>query len=66
MDTSLLWIQQKVRNGDLEVDKIPGGDNPADLLTKHLDRATMCKHMSALGLEYEEGRAAPAPKLAPP
>ena len=64
LDTSLLWIQQKVRNKDLELDKIPGGENPADLLTKHLDRATMLKHTRALGLVYEEGRADLAPKLA--
>ena len=64
LDTSLLWIQQKIRDGDLTVDKILGADNPADCLTKHVDRATMLKHLQAMGLHYEDGRADAAPKLA--
>ena len=65
LDTSLLWIQQKLKDGDLTVAKVLGTDNPADCLTKHLDRATLAKHLLALGLEYQEGRAELAPKLAP-
>ena len=64
LDTSLLWIQQKIKDGDLTVDKVLGADNPADCLTKHVDRATMLKHLRAMGLEYEDGRAEAAPKLA--
>ncbi len=64
LDTSLLWIQQKIKDGDLLVDKVLGADNPADCLTKHVDRATMLKHLRAMGLEYETGRADTAPTLA--
>ena len=64
LDTSLLWIQQKVRNGDVVVEKILGTDNPADVLTKYVDAATMQKHLKTLGLFYESGRAELAPKLA--
>ena len=64
LDTSLLWIQQKIKDGDLIVDKILGTDNPADCLTKHVDRATLNRHLLTLGLEYESGRAESAPKLA--
>ena len=63
LDTSLLWIQQKVRNGDLAVEKIPGVDNPADVLTKNVDSATMNKHLQSIGLFYESGRGELAPKL---
>ena len=31
-----LWIQQRIRHGELEVRKIAGEFNPADLYTKHL------------------------------
>ena len=65
LDTSLLWIQQKIKQKDLSVDKVLGADNPADCLTKHVDRATMLKHLAAMGLEYEDGRADSAPQLAP-
>ena len=65
LDTSLLWIQQKIKEKDLVVDKVLGTDNPADCLTKHVDRATMLKHLAAMGLEYESGRADSAPQLAP-
>ena len=64
LDTSLLWIQQKLKEKDLEVDKVLGTDNPADCLTKHLDRKTLDKHLAAMGLEYEAGRADSAPRLA--
>ena len=33
-----LWLQKEVREGKLEVSKIPGTQNPADLLTKVLGK----------------------------
>ena len=64
MDTSLLWIQQKLRDKDLFARKVLGADNPADMLTKHVDFATLLKHLTTVGLEFEEGRADSAPTLA--
>ena len=64
LDTSLLWIQQKIKDKDLEVDKIHGPKNPADCLTKHVDRATLVKHLETMGLEFEQGRAESARQLA--
>ena len=58
-----LWVQQRVKNGDLAVDKCWGGENPADLLTKYLNRATMGKSMEIFGLKVCEGRAALAPTI---
>ena len=63
LDTSLLWIQSKVRDGELMVGKILGADNPADILTKHVDAATLRKHLESIGMEYESGRAESAPEL---
>ena len=58
-----LWVQDRVRSGDLIIKKIPGADNPSDLLTKHLERPTMLKHVHSLGLRFEDGRAATAPEI---
>lgn len=34
IDTQVLWIQQRIRNGDLDLYKILGEEDPADILTK--------------------------------
>ena len=36
IDTQCLWIQQRVRDKSIELYKVKGEDNPADLFTKHL------------------------------
>ena len=64
LDTSLLWIQGKIRDGLMKVGKVPGEDNMADALTKYVDVKTMKKHIHAMGLEYEDGRPELAPRLA--
>ena len=58
-----LWIQQKVRSGEIAVAKIPGVDNPSDMCTKGLDLPSILKHMGSLGLILATGRHALAPKL---
>ena len=52
-----LWIQDRLRKGDFRLTKVPGSENPADILTKHVPRDVMRKHMTSLGLVVEEGRA---------
>ena len=61
--TADLWIQDRLRKKDFALVKIPGAENPADMLTKYVDKALMQKHMSKLGLHYEGGRAASAPSI---
>ena len=61
--TADLWIQDRLRKKDFTLTKIPGSDNPADMLTKHVDKSIMSKHMKTLGLRYEGGRAASAPSI---
>ena len=56
-----LWVQEKVRNGDIKLLKILGTDNPADAFTKYLDRACMEKAIAAMNLEFKTGRAKSAP-----
>ena len=64
LDTSLLWIQAKVRSGDILLGKIAGVENPADALTKYLAGPQLRDHLSRMGLAVETGRAASAPKVA--
>ena len=61
--TADLWVQDRLKKKDFSLEKIAGTDNPGDMLTKHVPRELMAKHMTALGLFYEEGRAESAPAL---
>ena len=61
--TADLWVQDRLRKRDFSLEKIPGSENPSDMLTKHVDRTLLHKHMSKLGLVYESGRAISAPSI---
>ena len=64
LDTRTLWVQQAVRTGRLEVRKVKGTENPADLSTKHLPSAEKLKQLVELfGCRFEDGRAACAPTM---
>ena len=56
-----LWIQDKVRSKQLELVKILGTENPADVLTKYVNRQLMTAAMAKMGLVPTEGRPASAP-----
>jgi len=58
-----LWIQDVVRSGQIQVAKVPGTENPADLLTKSVDAHTMSNHCWRLGCEVLKDRATTAPTL---
>ena len=58
-----LWVQERVRNGDLELRKVLGTKNPADLLTKHLTREEISKYMSTFHMSYRDGRAHTTPTV---
>ena len=63
LDTQTLWIQQAVRSGKVDLRKIAGDKNPADLLTKHsLTEARLEMLVNVFGCRYLDGRAASAPK----
>ena len=58
-----VWLQDRLRTGDFEIHKVAGQDNVSDLLTKYLDCPTHMRHCNNLGLEFESGRAAIAPRV---
>ena len=45
LDTRLLWVQDKVRSGGLNIYKIDGSINPADILTKDMGSELMSSHL---------------------
>ena len=61
--TADLWIQQRVRRGEIAVAKWPGPDNPADLCTKGLSPDAVAKHFKATGYELVDGRAESAAEM---
>ena len=52
-----LWIQEKVVEGELEVRKVDGVKNPADLLTKHVNEAKCDFYCHAMSMEWCGGRS---------
>ena len=61
--TTDLWIQEKIRDGKVELLKILGTENPADVLTKYVDKKTMEAALAKLSLEFQEGRSQIAPNI---
>ena len=64
IETPSLWVQQKVRTGAIELRKIRGDANPADMFTKFLPpRDEVDSLVRIFGCEYRKGRAERAPLL---
>ena len=64
VDTQCLWIQQRIRDGSIELRKVRGEVNPADLFTKHLPSRDKVRQLLALfNCWYEDGRPDGAPQL---
>ena len=63
LDVTHLWLQEKIRTGGFEIHKLDGSQNVADVLTKIMDRPALVKHLTAMNLHPEQGRAASAPNL---
>ena len=61
--TADLWVQDRLRSGDFRLEKVAGSDNAADILTKHVPRPLLLRHLRALGLRCEAGRAFMAPTI---
>ena len=61
LDCSDLWVQEKIRNGVVDLQKVLGSQNPADAFTKHVDKATLHMAMGKIGMRMMEGRAKCAP-----
>ena len=63
LETGYLWLQAAVRLKRLQVRKVLGAENPADLLTKHVAAPDMWKNLEKLGMAPEEGRSGAVPQI---
>ena len=63
IDTGMLRIQQTATEKQLEYNKVLGGENPADLLTKYLAQEIALKHCRRIGLTFDRLRANEAPQF---
>ena len=57
ININCLWIQERVEEKQLELRKVLGADNPADMMTKHLARQPLDKCMVQLNQHRVAGRA---------
>ena len=64
LDCTDLWVQEVVRTGRAELLKVPGADNPADVLTKYVEKPLMTKMLDKMGMKSLTGRAKCAPAIA--
>ena len=63
LEVTQLWVQEKMRRGELEVRKINGQENPADKLTKYMGREGLEVHLHKTGSVAREGRSELAPQV---
>lgn len=52
-----LWLQQEVAKGVVKVVKVPGEENSADLMTKHLHMKEIRRRLAAMDMDWIEGNA---------
>ena len=64
LDVTDLWCQEQVRLGTVSLHKVLGTENPADIMTKYTDSATLQKMLGIMNLRFLDGRAACAPAAA--
>ena len=63
LETGFLWLQAAVKAKKLQVRKVLGTENPADLLTKHLSSTDMWENIEKLHMSPEEGRSKAVPSI---
>ena len=63
IEVSQLWLQDKVADGSIMIDKVDGKVNRADALTKAVQSEQLRDHVSWLNCELVSGRHELMPKL---
>ncbi len=58
-----LWIQDRVAKEELDVIRVKGESNVADIFTKRVDRNSLDQHMKAIGVVRRCGRHELCPEL---
>ena len=63
LDVNILWFQEQCARKILPVNKVPGEENPADLMTKHLVAPKVLKNVGAVSMRHLDGCAGKAAQL---
>ena len=50
---NMLWLQEKVNNGTIEIEKIKGEINRSDALTKYKDGESIKRQLAWIGQVYK-------------
>jgi hypothetical protein len=65
MNIRQLWLQDAVRNKELEVKHMSGDDNVSDMFTKALGAPRLCALCAAVGMQQDVPPAVSVPTVAP-
>ena len=57
LDVMDLWVQEKFTSKAAAIDKVLGTENPADILTKYVERAGLTAALAKLGVKSAEGKS---------
>ena len=58
-----LWVQQKIRHRSVNLVKVLGTDDPADILTTDVAADLLKKMLEPIGMVQMDGRSSEAPEL---
>ena len=65
LDVEDLWVQTKVRDGHIDLLKVKGSENPADILTTDVSAEILQQMLQRINLKILDGRSSAAPELQP-
>ena len=65
LDVEDLWVQAKVREKHVDLVKVKGSENPADILTKYVTAEILSRMLQKINLKFLDGRSPIAPELPP-
>ena len=63
IEVNQLWLQDKVRKGEIDIVKIPRDVNAADTMTQHRKAEEIRTHLEITNQEVEGGRHSLMPKI---
>ena len=63
IETNTLWVQEKVSNKEIIIEKIGGKQNIADALTKPVDQRDLAINVTGINLETRAERHNEAPEM---
>ncbi len=63
LEVNLLWLQDKVSKGEIEIEKVPGKTDRADALTKPVGGEELKEHVEWLQAAMEKGRHELMPRV---